>query len=88
MEQFKVGQTYMTRSIGDHNCIISARIIKRTEKTVTADVNGEIKTFRPSVYRDAESILPWGNGSMMPIINATDTKVLRRDWEQSSEVTA
>ena len=40
MSAFQVGNTYTTRSICDHNCIISVTIAKRTEKTVT-DSNGK-----------------------------------------------
>ncbi len=79
MITFEVGKTYATRSICDHNCIIRVTIAKRTSKTVTTT---EGKTFRPGVtYRgDAEMIAPWGRGSMMPLIDATDTKELRPDW--------
>lgn len=81
MFKFEVGTTYSTRSLCDHDCIISVTIAKRTPKTVTTT---EGKTFRPyfSEHYNAECIMPWGNHSMSPSINATDTKVLRRDWEQ------
>ncbi len=83
MEQFKVGMTYMTRSIGDHNCIITADIVSRTTKTVTARIDGTSKpaVFRLSEYEGKEQFYPWGRHSMCPIIDAADTKVLRRDWE-------
>jgi len=35
MSTFVVGKTYTTRSVCDHDCIISATIVKRTAKTVT-----------------------------------------------------
>jgi len=66
---FQTGKTYSTRSICDHNCIISVTIAKRTAKTVTA-TNG--KTFRINVYDNNEQIWPWGKYSMSPIIDATD----------------
>ena len=83
MVKFEVGKTYSTRSICDHNCVISATVVARTDKTIKASVGGKVKTFRPSAnYRgDAEIFAPWGRGSMMPLIDATDTKELRRDWE-------
>ena len=68
--RFAVGNTYTARSIGDYNCIISATVIKRTTKTVTANVDGEIKTFRPGIYDGAEYFMPWGSFSMCPSIRA------------------
>jgi hypothetical protein len=80
---FEVGQTYSTRSIGDHNCIIRVTIARRTAKTVTTT---EGKTFRVGAYyRDGhEMIRPWGNHSMCPIITAEDTRELRPDWERDA----
>jgi hypothetical protein len=66
---FEPGKTYSTRSIGDHNCIISVTIAKRTAKSVTTT---EGKTFRVSVYEGNEQIRPWGRYSMAPIIGADD----------------
>lgn len=94
MKKFEIGQTYRTRSIGDHNCIISAQIVDRTAKTIKAIVGGKIKTFRPrildeKIYKDyehqetiqVEAISPWGNYSMSPTITAVDTKILKCDWD-------
>jgi hypothetical protein len=77
--KFEVGKTYSTRSIGDHNCIIRVTIAKRTAKTVTTT---DGKTFRPTVYNNAESIMPWGRYSMAPSVDATDTADLKPDWEK------
>jgi len=68
--KFEAGKTYSTRSICDHDCVISVTIEKRTEKTVTAKVRGEVKTFRVAVYDGAEFIKPWGSYSMAPMIRA------------------
>ena len=68
MTNFEAGKTYTTRSICDHNCIISVTVEKRTAKTVTATVRGESKTFRVGEYEGAEFIRPWGNYSMAPMI--------------------
>ena len=70
MLQFQAGKTYSTRSICDHDCVISVTIEKRTAKTVTATVRGEQKTFRVGEYDGAEFIKPWGSYSMAPIIRA------------------
>jgi hypothetical protein len=77
--KFEVGKTYQTRSIGDHNCIISVRIVKRTAKTVTTS---EGKTFRPYIDTEGREVVkPWGSYSMSPIVRADDTATLRTDWE-------
>lgn len=80
--KFEVGVTYYTRSIGDHNCIFTIKVVKRTAKTVTVIVDDrETKTLRPSIYQGAESVKPHGSYSMAASIDATDTKILRPDWE-------
>lgn len=68
--QFQVGSTYQTRSICDHDCIISATIIRRTEKTVVAMVENQQKTFRIAVYEGVENFKPFGSYSMAPILSA------------------
>ena len=70
--KFQIGQTYKTRSACDHNCIISMTVIKRTAKTVTADVSGHrgIKTMRIREYEGQEVVQPWGSYSMSPVISA------------------
>ena len=70
MKQFEAGKTYTTRSICDHDCVISVTIEKRTAKTVTATVRGKSKTFRVAEYDGAEYIKPWGSYSMAPMIRA------------------
>lgn len=73
--RFQVGRTYSTRSICDHECIVSVTVTARTAKTVTAaDPFGKVKTFRPYIsdHYKAECLRPWGSYSMSPIIAATD----------------
>ena len=72
MDRFEAGRTYTTRSIGDHDCIITARIVKRTDKTVTAEVDGKVKNFRIKVWFDGtcEFFSPWGSYSMAPCMRA------------------
>lgn len=65
--KFQPGQTYQTRSIGDHDCIIRVTVAKRTAKTVTTPVG---TTFRLFEYEGVERFRPWGNYSMAPIISA------------------
>lgn len=71
MAQFEPGQTYSTRSICDHSCIIDMEVIKRTRCTVTANVRsrGE-KTMRIAVHDGVETVKPWGSYSMAPTISA------------------
>jgi hypothetical protein len=68
--QFEAGKTYTTRSIGDADCIISVTIDKRTAKTVTAKVQGQMQNFRIFVRDGIECIRPWGNYSMCPTLQA------------------
>ena len=65
----EVGKTYMTRSIGNHDCCIFQTIVKRTEKTVTT---ADGKTFRLSVRAGVEQFLPWGRFSMAPVMGADE----------------
>lgn len=74
---FEVGRTYFTRSIGDHNCIISATIAKRTASTITTT---EGKRFGVRVWDGVETFKPWGRYSMAPTLRADRTEELRPDW--------
>lgn len=69
MSKFQVGQTYATRSVCDHDCIIRVTVARRTAKTITTDAG---KTLRVSEYDGAEQVKPWGSYSMAPIVSATD----------------
>lgn len=72
MAQFETGKTYTTRSICDHDCIISLTVIKRTAKTITADLGGHrgVKVLRITVWDGEETVKPWGSYSMAPQIRA------------------
>lgn len=67
MIKFQPNTTYSTRSICDYDMIISVRIAKRTEKTVT-DTDG--KRYGIKVWDGVEQIMPWGRFSMAPTISA------------------
>jgi hypothetical protein len=70
VKTFQAGQTYSTRSICDHNCIIRVTVARRTAKTI---VTTEGKTLRISPdYHGDESVMPWGRFSMSPIVTAAD----------------
>ena len=72
--KFEVGKTYYTRSICNHDCIITGKVLKRTAATVTMDVKGRgVKTLRictESAYYGCEAVKPWGTYSMCPHITA------------------
>lgn len=70
MNKFEAGKTYSTRSICDHNCIITVEVISRTAKTIKAKADGGVKTFRIAEYQGVEYVKPWGSYSMAPIVRA------------------
>lgn len=67
MTKFETGKTYTTRSICDHNCIISVTVERRTPKTI---VTTEGKRLRVGEYDGSEYVKPWGSYSMAPIVRA------------------
>jgi len=70
MTQFKVGNTYATRSICDYDCIFSFTIHARTAKSVTVDVHRNRVRRGISIENGVEHFKPFGNYSMCPIISA------------------
>ena len=72
---FEVGKTYYTRSICNHDCVITGKVLRRTAATVTMEVRGEgVKTLRISkglsAMCGAEAVKPWGSYSMAPTLTA------------------
>jgi hypothetical protein len=77
MEQFKAGTTYQTRSVCDHDCIISFTVVIRTAKSIkvaakTDTLNGKTLRIKPTYDGAAEYVKPWGSYSMAPIMTAQD----------------
>ena len=70
MKTFKPGKTYSTRSICDHNCIFSFKILRRTAKSVWVKVHGETVRRVIEVYDNKETFSPFGKYSMAAIISA------------------
>jgi hypothetical protein len=70
MRKFEVGKKYFTRSIGDHDCIITVEVLSRTAKTIKARTSQGDQTFRISEYEGVEQVRPWGSYSMCPIVGA------------------
>jgi len=67
MAKFQQGATYKTRSVCDHDCIISLTVVKRTAKTITTEKG---KTLRIHEFEGVERVKPWGTYSMAPIVSA------------------
>jgi hypothetical protein len=70
MIQFKTGETYQTRSVCDHNCIFSFKILRRTAKSVWVIVDGEKVRRLIEVWNNEETFYPFGKYSMAAIISA------------------
>lgn len=70
MNKFEVNKKYYGRSSCDYNCIFEMEVIKRTEKTIKANVDGSIKTLRIKTDDENEFVYPYSKYSMCPIIRA------------------
>lgn len=67
---FEPGLTYWTRSLCDYDCIFTATIVRRTEKSVWIKAGPGLQ--RKSIYicDGVEHIYPLGRYSMAPTIGA------------------
>jgi len=81
--KFQVGQTYMTRSIGDHNCKVVVTVARRTAQFVTTTAGKRLKV---SVWNGVEHVKPWGSYSMAPSVSA-DQRVETSETVQTYEAT-
>ncbi len=72
MKKFKPGQELSSRSICDHDCIFTGKVIQRTDKTVTIDTDMTgIKRRKVHIDNDGnEFIFPFGQHSMAAIFRA------------------
>jgi len=71
MKTFKTNTEISGRSICDHNCIFTAKVIKRTEKTVTIITQGQESRCKIHIDKSGEEfIFPFGRYSMAPIMRA------------------
>lgn len=69
--KFETGKTYQANSICDCNCIWNVKIIRRTVKFITFQVDGEgIKRAGISVIEGVEKCLFLGSYLMAPMISA------------------
>lgn len=74
MTKFEIGKSYTHGWIGDSELFTTWEVIARTEKTITIKNGDEIRKCRInklfSEHNKAETILPFGNYSMCPILRA------------------
>ena len=70
MKTFKIGTTYSTRSICNHDCIFSFKILRRTAKSVWVNVDGKTVRRAIEVWDNKETFYPFGKYSMAAIISA------------------
>ena len=71
MNNFLTGKTYQTRSIGDYNCIYTAKILKTTPKTVTVLFEGEESRHKVHTGDTGNQFFfPLGRYSMAPVFKA------------------
>lgn len=78
MAQFEVGKYYTHGWIGDSSMFTTWKVIKRTKCTVTIECvdDGRVKTCRFCKWfmdnYGVETIYPYGQYSMAPILDAND----------------
>jgi hypothetical protein len=72
MSKFETGKTYEGRSVCDHDCIFSIKVVRRTAKTLCVFIKGQAgaKTLRIGEHNGVEFVKPFGSYSMAPIIKA------------------
>jgi len=75
VSRFEIGRFYSCRSVCDHDCVWTYRILSRTDKTVTLaearpgkDV--QEKRFKIKVLDNTEIVWPEGRYSMAPMLRA------------------
>jgi hypothetical protein len=71
MKQFETGKTYSCRSVCDHECVWSFKIVARTDKTIKTEC-GKTLRINPKLteYNKSETVFPLGRYSMAPILTA------------------
>ena len=69
--KFEENKEYSTRSICDHDCIFTYKVIKRTEKNIWIQGYGkEVTRRKVKIYNNSEMIYPEGTYSMCPVLKA------------------
>lgn len=70
MKKFEIGTKYISRSIGDHNCIFEIEVTGRTEKMLKYSYEGVERKSKIKTSTDGEYVTP-ENYSMAPIFRAS-----------------
>jgi len=71
MKRFEVDKTYTCRSVCDHNCIWTFKVVKRTQKSVwLEDERGEVSRRLVKCFHNEETLFPLGIFSMCPVLTA------------------
>lgn len=74
MIKFEIGRKYSVSSICDHNCVWTFTVTARTAQTITITDGKETKKCRINKkyteYRNAETVFPFGQYSMCPMLSA------------------
>ena len=72
MTRFEVGKTYECHSVCDRECVWQYRIASRTAATIRTECGLTLRiSKRLTAHKGAETVLPLGNYSMCPILDAT-----------------
>lgn len=79
MENFKVGKTYFTRSICDHETIFKIKVVRRTAKLIV--IEGGKRLYVALDHDGVESVKPHGTYSMCAVISA-DRELIVEDAPQ------
>ena len=69
-QAFQPGQELSTTSICNSDCVFTAKVVKRTAKTVTIDIDGDETRCKIHNNDEGEFIYPHGRYSMAPIFRA------------------
>lgn len=72
--KFEVGTTYWTRSICDHDCVFTFKIVRRTAKQITFEQHGKLRTRGVYIADGVEHCKPNGTYSMCAVISADKSR--------------
>ena len=70
LKTIKPGTTLIARSIGDYECVFSCKVISRSAKMATVEVNKELKRCKIYAHEGVEFIYAMGMYSMCPVFKA------------------
>ena len=68
--KFKAGNNYGARSTGDYDCVFEYSVIKRTDKSLWLQVQGELKRLKIHCSDGVEHVFPLGHYAFCPCLRA------------------